>query len=56
MLNSYNRFALIMAAIVGAWCVVLGIWARSLFLLLAGGGILYTVIKEFRKDKQDKPD
>jgi hypothetical protein len=50
MLDPYNRFALIMAAVVGIWCVVLGIWARSLFLLLAAGGILYTVIKEFRKD------
>jgi len=50
MLDPYNRFALIMAALVAVWCAILGIWARNLFLLLAAGGILYAVIKEFRKD------
>ena len=49
MLDSYNRFALIMAALVGAMCLVLGVVAKNLFLLLVAGGIFDTVIKEFRK-------
>ena len=44
MLDSYNRFALIMAALVGAMCLVLGVVAKNLFLLLVAGGIFYTVI------------
>jgi hypothetical protein len=50
MLDPYNRFALIMAAIVGVLCAVLGVVAGNLFLLLVAVGIFYTVFKEFRKE------
>ena len=48
-LDQYNRFALVMAAIVGVMSGVLGIASGNLFYLIIAGGIFYTVYREFNR-------
>ncbi len=56
MLNPYNRFALILAAVVGIMCALLGIVSGNLFFLLIAGAIFYAVYGEFRRDYRERHD
>lgn len=54
MLNPYNRFALLLAAVVGFMCALLGVVSGNLFFLLIAGAIFYAVYSEFSKDIRER--